>query len=237
MINHQLNSAYNDEANNSDYASKPMNNNNYIYHNKKTKRDQKENIDKDIYPFPNKRPKLDYIDSNLFSYITKNGKMKLLYKLEIPFDEVKADNIYTAHQTFKSIRKDDWTLLVQHEFFNKLQGGKISLQIKIEKDSQSFHEEILSSLSKVFSSLTFSIELSINILNYKTHSISIPPLGYHTLSQPIDIAIPSEYYSNFQNKNLPSYIILLELTVTKTYQNIISLPYNGIFNEYSRKYN
>ena len=51
--------------------------------------------------------------------------MKLLYKLEIPFDEVKADNIYTAHQTFKSIRKDDWTLLVQHEFFNKLQGGKI----------------------------------------------------------------------------------------------------------------
>ena len=231
MINHQLNSAYNDEANNSDYASKPMNNNNYIYHNKKTKRDQKENIDKDIYPLPNKRPKLDYIDSNLFSYITKNGKMKLLYKLEIPFDEVKADNIYTAHQTFKSIRKDDWTLLVQHEFFNKLQGGKISLQIKIEKDSQSFHEEILSSLSKVFSSLTFSIELSINILNYKTHSISIPPLGYHTLSQPIDIAIPSEYYSNFQNKNLPSYIILLELTVTKTYQNIISLPYNGIFNE------
>ena len=73
MINHQLNSAYNDEANNSDYASKPINNNNYIYHNKKTKRDQKENIDKDIYPFPNKRPKLDYIDSNLFSYITKNG--------------------------------------------------------------------------------------------------------------------------------------------------------------------
>ena len=74
MINHQLNSAYNDEANNSDYASKPINNNNYIYHNKKTKRDQKENIDKDIYPFPNKRPKLDYIDSNLFSYITKNGQ-------------------------------------------------------------------------------------------------------------------------------------------------------------------
>lgn len=223
----------NEYLSNHENIDKGINNSSLLFQNKKTKRDQKENISKESLVYLNKRPKIEIFNNNpnIYSYVTKNGKMKILYKFEIPFDQVKQDKTFCFENTYKTIRNDIWTFIVKHTFFNKVQGGKVEIDLKVNREYQIVHDEIISSLSKITSSLYFSIDMVVNMVNFKVHNFTISALPYNALNQSIEIILPFEYYTHPQHKNLNGFVGMVELTISKNYSSISKLPYNGIYNE------
>ena len=179
--------------------------------------------------------------NKIYYFITKNDKMKLLFRIYHNFDNSNVnlnsfENNYlsfTETRYHKSIRDDIWTFKLNHKYINASSGGKVFLEIKIRKYNNNTYKENeinSSSIIQILDSLTFNIEFNINYNSFRSHNNSIS-VSYDTLYTTQEIIIPPEYY-NINNLNEIPFVV--ELLVSKSFNNISKLDkgqYNGIKNE------
>ena len=184
--------------------------------------------------------------NKIYFFITKNDKMKLLFRIYHNFSSNSNNNLsendfltFTEKKYHQSIRNDIWAFKLYHKYINNTQGGKIYLDIKIRKnnsDSYNKEKEINnSSIIEILDSLTFNIEFNITYNSYRSHNNSLSNISYDTLYTTQEVIIPPEYYNNINNINALNEIpFVVELLVSKNFNNISKLDkgqYNGIKNE------
>ena len=181
--------------------------------------------------------------NKIYFFITKNDKMKLLFKIYHNFNTnnlTENDSLsFTETRYHKSIRNDLWTFKLNHKYINNSQGGKVFLEIKIRKnntDAYNKEKDITnSSIIEILDSLTFNIEFNITYNSFRSHNNSLSNISYDTLYATQEVVIPPEYYMNNINNNTLSEIpFVVELLVSKNFNNISKLDkgqYNGIKNE------
>ena len=178
----------------------------------------------------------------IYFFITKNDKMKLLFKMfpnkENKNSESMPNNLeynflsFSETRYFRSIRDDLWTFKLNHMYINQISGGKVFLEIIIKKYNYNYKEKEVnySSIIQVLDSLTFNIEFNINYNSFRSHNNSIL-ITYDTLYKTQEIIIPPEYYNINTFTEIP---FIIELLVSKNFDNISKLDegqYNGIKNE------
>ena len=178
----------------------------------------------------------------IYFFITKNDKMKLLFKMfpnkENKNSESMPNNLeynflsFSETRYFRSIRDDLWTFKLNHMYINQISGGKVFLEIIIKKYNDNYKEKEVnySSIIQVLDSLTFNIEFNINYNSFRSHNNSIL-ITYDTLYKTQEIIIPPEYYNINTFTEIP---FIIELLVSKNFDNISKLDegqYNGIKNE------
>ena len=156
----------------------------------------------------------------IYYYITKNDKMKILFKV---YNNNKSENLslqninlgydnnlsFSEIRNYKSIRDDYWTFKFHHKYFNSTSGGKAFLEIIIKKsdylnsgiNNLNLKDKNYSSIMQVLDSLTFNIEFNINYNSFRSHNSSISNLGYDTWFKTQEITIPPEYYNNINISN------------------------------------
>ena len=209
------------------------------YYNKSAKEKNDEKEKEDIDP-----------KNRIYYFITKNDKMKILFKVfpnnnssSISPINPNSDNVnplseniffsFTQTRQYKSIRNDLWSFKINHKYISHLLGGKINLELKIKKLNKSNEPKpYYSSIIQILDSLTFNIEFNINFNSFRSHNNSISNLSYEAYYTTQDIIIPPEYYTNITNFSEIPFVV--ELLVSKSFNNISKLEkgqYNGIKNE------
>ena len=171
-------------------------------------------------------------NEKVYCHITKNDKMKILFKLEIDKENLLKNNTYEIKKTFKSIREDIWNIKLIHEYNNESKLGKIKIVIYLEKPPEEKKEK-QTQLSSIFESIYFNLELSLNFLSYKIHNTELQNIIYYKNFQTSEISIPQEIYLN-DLKNINNFNIIFEMLITKNFfelQKIQLSPFNGIYNE------
>ena len=174
-------------------------------------------------------------NGRVYCNITKNDKMKILFKLEIDKEKLLKNNIYEIKKTFKSIRDDIWNIKLTHEYNNESKFGKIKISFYLEKILEEKKEK-QTQLSSIFESIYFNIELSFNFLSYKIPKTELQNIIYNKNFQTQEIPIPHEIYINdiYDLKNKNNFNIIFEMLITKNFselQKIQLSPFNGIYNE------
>ena len=190
--------------------------------------------------------------NKMYYYITKNDKMKLLFKIFHNFENI---NDYINNNSFvnnslsfvenryhKSIRDDFWTFKLNHKYINSTLGGKVFIEMTIRKNNinnlnniyNTYKEKEInySSIIEILDSLTFNIEYNINYNSFRSHNISLSNISYDKLYTTQEIIIPPEYYNI--NNNLNEIPFVIELLISKNFNNISKIDkgqYNGIKNE------
>ena len=156
-------------------------------------------------------------NEKVYCHITKNDKMKILFKLEIDKENLLKNNTYEIKKTFKSIREDIWNIKLIHEYNNESKLGKIKIVIYLEKPSEEKKEK-QTQLSSIFESIYFNLELSLNFLSYKIHNTELQNIIYYKNFQTSEISIPQEIYLN-DLKNINNFNIIFEMLITKNFFN------------------
>ena len=162
--------------------------------------------------------------------------MKILFQVFNTNSNNKQENLtsdflsFTETKNYKSIRGDYWTFKFNHRYINNTTGGKIFLDILVQKPKNLSNYKNLShsSIMQILDTLTFNIDYNINYNSFRSHNSSIS-LEYEKLTTTQEISIPPETYSKPINN-----IFVVELLITKKFNNISNLnegQFNGIANE------
>ena len=176
--------------------------------------------------------KLNNPNDKIYSHITKNDKMKVLFKIDLNKEELINNFTYEVKKKFKSIREDIWNIKFIHEFYGENKGGKIKINILLEKQNEE-KKEIQTLLSQIFESIFFNIELSLNFLSFKVHNTELQNITYNKKFSTSEILIPPEVYSDIKNIN-KNFNIILEMLISKNFFDLQKMqlnPFNGIYNE------
>ncbi len=176
--------------------------------------------------------KLNNPNDKIYSHITKNDKMKVLFKIDLSKEELINNFTFEVKKKFKSIRDDIWNIKFIHEFYGENKGGKIKIIILLEKQNEE-KKEIQTLLSQIFESIFFNIELSLNFLSFKIHNTELQNITYNKKFSTSEILIPPEVYSDIKNIN-KNFNIILEMLISKNFFDLQKMqlnPFNGIYNE------
>ena len=205
---------------------------------------------------------VDYLNNNdnhvspknrIYYYITKNDKMKILFKVFNnnkcePNQSMENNLSFTEIRNYKSIRDDYWTFKFHHKYIISSLGGRAFLEIIIKKNNNYINssnnsiniikDKNYSSIMQVLDTLTFNIEFNINYNSFRSHNSSISNLSYDTLITTQEITIPPEYYNNInignnkQNNNSNNN----NLNINKNYEIpfVVELLVSKSFNNISK---
>ena len=266
---------YNKDNKYEDKNSNNSNNNNkskIVIHLSEEKKDNKERISNSYNSgnssnyYDSNNNNIDYMNNNenqvsprnrIYYYITKNDKMKILFKVYNNNNRSEHNNVgsndnnlsFTEIRNYKSIRDDYWTFQFHHKYINASLGGKVFLKIMIKKNNNNSSvvskDKNYSSIMQVLDTLTFNIELNINYNSFRSHNSSISNLNYDCWFTTQEIAIPPEYYNtsnisnnkqnssgnnnNLNNNKNNDIPFVVELLVSKSFNNISKLD-DGQYN-------
>ena len=219
--------------------------------NKKQKREQKENIPptnnstSNTSDLPSKKTTslltntpIHQDEDSVYSSLTKNSKLKLLYKVLLPYNKIlTTDNPFISIKEYTSLRNDKWTMFLSHEFNKKSQTTKITVDILVEQTTHSPQQQTTTTdniIQDIINSLNFSLDVNVTVITSKSHSyplIKIPSINYNTKLTVSEIILPEDTYNTTLLSSSSCAIVLVELLITRNYSKIHLLPYNGIINE------
>ena len=198
-----------------------------LYEDKKDNKENKINNNHNNIVSNNNTNNIEFINDNensrnkVYYYITKNDKMKMLFKIfnnnnnnkntnnqNLQNQNMTSDNNLSFSEIvhYNSIREDHWIFKFHHKYINSTVGGKSHIEITIRKNdyinnNMNIKDKNYSSIIQVLDSLTFNIEFNINYNSFRSHNSSISNLGYDTWFTTQEITIPPEYYNNINANN------------------------------------
>ena len=216
----------------------------------------------DNYDFDNNNENDESPRNKIFYYITKNDKMKILFKIynnKSINQSIENQNSINNHnfsfveiRHYKSIRDDLWTFKFHHKYINSTQGGRAYLEMIIKKNNFNNNSSInnnikdknYSSIMQVLDTLTFNIEFNINYNSFRSHNSSISNLGYDQWITTQEIAIPPEYYNNInisnnskQNNNSNNNLNIKNIEIPFVIELLVSKSFNNISKLEEGQYN
>jgi ubiquitin C-terminal hydrolase len=186
------------------------------------------------------------INSDLYDFTTKNDVLNILWKINASREDFLGNNSNSLilSEKYFSKRRDNWFFQLEH-----LNGGKnaglMRFSIKCCDDNSFVTED--SYLASIFKNINFEVEVSFQLINYKSQNFIIKNLNYNSLEHK-EIHIPTEFYSSNSNsfysstrstKNIDKtedeVIIILELSIHKNFPSLVNNKeingFTGIVNE------
>jgi len=186
------------------------------------------------------------INSNLYDFTTKNDVLNILWKINAPRENFLGNNSNSLilSEKYFSKRRDNWFFQIEHLNEGK-NLGLMRLSIKCDDDHSFVTED--SYLARIFKNIDFEVELSFQLINYKSQNFTIKNFNYNSVEHK-EIQIPSEFYSSNSNsfysstrstKNIDKtedeVIIILELSIHKNFPSLMNNKeingFTGIVNE------
>jgi hypothetical protein len=182
------------------------------------------------------------LNSQIYGFISKNDMLKLIWKMEIPIDELFQSAPISYSESYLSKRNDNWKLQVIHQNAGR-NGGKMSVMVSCERAEslvKSDKEGELSFVEEVFNSITFEVDYSLQIIGFKNHSARLKNIK-HNYPEIKEFNLPQEFYSTLSKSKMEYFTMILDVEITKCYESICNqernkLGYIGIINEASTCY-
>lgn len=183
----------------------------------------------------------DKYQSEWYEFMTKNDTLNLIWKTTVSqndFFNLNEDKKITS--IYNSKRNDIWRFTLSHHFSARQTSnpGVLSLAIGCHRNTDfngktnrtnKINDEVI---RQIFESLNFQIDLTINIINYKTSNFCVKNLTYNTLETK-EFNLGSDFYRGGRENQI---VIVVEMAITKNLQSIANLErrklgYIGIVNE------
>jgi hypothetical protein len=179
------------------------------------------------------------VGSTFYEFVGKNDVQNFIWKLIVPEKDMNAeDKKLEAFGKLKSGKLMNLNFNTKN--LGKGQGGVLKLNFSIlttnDKNSNFQNLRIQDShLNNVFKDISFDIEVSLNIVNYKVFNFSFNSVKLNE-TQTLESNISNEFYLKFFNK-LEDTIIVFEFKIKKNFKSIVNgemegnIGYIGIINE------